>query len=310
MNNTLRAVTIVLVASGCALNSHMSPRQPATMDQLWQEPRDLAQRNLLVGEFGEDVGPNLRDQFEVTGTKTTGTQSGYDVKDGTGREWSVKLGVEARVEVTVSRILWAIGYHQPPVYYVPTWTRVENGMSVSEEPGRFRLEPTSLKKHGEWSWTDNPFVGTQPLAGLFTVMVLFNNWDLKAAQNAIYQSEADGQSPQTWYLVRDLGASLGKTAWIHQASKGDTAAFTAEGFIERVEGNRVHFRYKGSWLDPRVHTIATPADVRWVCGLLARLSLQQWHDAFRAGGFTDAEATAYIKRLHEKIAEGQRLGWS
>ena len=138
MNNTLRAVTIVLVASGCALNSHMSPRQPATMDQLWQEPRDVAQRDLLVGEFGAGVAPDLRDQFEVTGTKTTGTQSGYDVKDGTGREWSVKLGVEARVEVTVSRILWAIGYHQPPVYYVPKWTRVENGKSVSEEAARFR----------------------------------------------------------------------------------------------------------------------------------------------------------------------------
>ncbi|MEQ1691181.1 MAG: hypothetical protein ABMA00_07850 [Gemmatimonas sp.] len=288
----------------------MSPRKPATMDQLWQEPRDLAQRDLLGGEFGRDQAPNARDEFQVTGKKTSGTQSGYDVKDGKGREWSVKLGVEARVEVVVSRIVWAIGYHQPPVYYLPKWTRVEDGAAVSEEPARFRLEPKSLKKTGEWSWTDNPFVGTQPLAGLFTVMVLFSNWDLKAAQNATYQMETAGRSPETWYLVRDLGASLGKTAWLDRASKADTAAFIAEGFITRVEGNRVRFDYNGSWLEPRVHDIVTPADVRWVCGLLARLSLAQWHDAFRAGGFTDAEADAYIKRLREKIAEGQRLGWS
>jgi hypothetical protein len=207
-------------------------------------------------------------------------------------------------------VLWAIGYHQPPVYYLPKWTRVEEGKSYAEGPARFRLEPKGLKKVGDWSWTENPFVGTRPLNGLFTVMVMFNNWDVKAAQNATYQVEADGDSPQTWYMVRDLGASLGRTGWIDKATKDDTAGFTREGFIDRVEENRVRFRYNGAWLDPRVHSIVTPADVRWVSGLLARLSDEQWRDAFRAGGFTDEEATVYITRLKEKIAEGQKLSWS
>ena len=44
--------------------------------------------------------------------KTTGTNPGYDVKDASGRVWSVKLGIEAQPEVTTSRILWAMGY--PP----------------------------------------------------------------------------------------------------------------------------------------------------------------------------------------------------
>ena len=310
MRQIIKALSIAVVASACAMESHMSPHAPAKLAELWQEPRDLAQRNLLVGEFPKTDAPDPTDKFEVTGTKTSGTNYGYDVKDSKGREWSVKLGVEARVEVTVSRILWAIGYHQPPVYYLPKWTRVEKDKSVAEGPARFRLEPKGLKKTGDWAWTENPFVGTRPLAGLFTAMVIFNNWDVKAAQNATYQVEADGDGPQTWYMVRDLGASLGKTGWIDKATKDDTAGFTREAFIERVEGNRVRFAYNGAWLDPRVHSIVTPADVRWVCGLLAKLSDEQWRDAFRAGGFNDEEAQVYIKRLREKIAEGQRLGWS
>jgi hypothetical protein len=139
-------------------------------------------------------------------------------------------------------------------------------------------------------------------------MVLVNNWDIKAAQNAVYRVDGE-RRPHIWYLVRDLGASLGRTAWIHQATKADTAGFAAEGFIDRVEANRVHFRYNGAWLEPRVHTMVTPADVRWVCGLLARLSDRQWRDAFRAGGFSDAEADVYIGKLREKVAEGQRIEW-
>lgn len=307
MRKAIGSLLAALVAA-CAPNSHWHPRGDATMDELWREPRNLAARDLYAGEFPSSA-PDSRDRFVVTGTKTSGTQSGYDVKDSKGREWSVKVGIESRVEVTVSRIVGAIGYHQPPVYYVPAWTRVEDGKAFKEEPARFRLEPSTLKKVGDWSWSDNPFVGTRPLAGLFTVMVLLNNWDIKAAQNALYRVTAEGSDPRSWYLVRDLGASLGKTAWIHQASKADTAGFAAEGFIKRVEGNRVLFQYNGAWLEPRVHTIVTPADVRWVCGLLAQLSDRQWRDAFRAGGFTKAESDVYVARLREKILEGQRLDW-
>lgn len=280
------------------------------MDELWQDPGDIAQRNLFVGEFGMKHAPDPDDKFDVISTKTSGTQAGWDVKDSKGREWSVKVGVEARVEVAFSRVLWAIGYHQPPVYYVPKWTRVDKGKTYREEPARFRLEPDTLKKIGDWAWSNNPFLGTRPLAGLFTVMVMFNNWDIKAAQNAVYEVTPDGKEKRTWYLVRDLGAALGKTAWIDQATKDDTASFAREGFISRVENNRVQFHYNGSWLEPRVHSMVTPADVRWVCGLLARLTDEQWHDAFRAGGFNQQEANAYIKRLKEKIAEGQQLSWS
>ena len=52
----------------------------------------------------------------------------------------------------------------------------------------------------------------------------------------------------------------------------------------------------------------TPADVRWICGRLSRISDQQWSDAFRAGGYAEPTAQRYIRRLKQKIAEGLELG--
>ena len=51
----------------------------------------------------------------------------------------------------------------------------------------------------------------------------------------------------------------------------------------------------------------TPEDVRWTAALFSRLTPKQWSDAFRAGGFGEAEANRYIRRLQAKIAEGMRL---
>jgi hypothetical protein len=135
-----------------------------------------------------------------------------------------------------------------------------------------------------------------------------NNWDLKTSQNVIYRFQGEGGQPQDRYVVKDLGASLGKTAWLIPGTRNDLEGFEAEGFISTVEGNRVRFDYKGSWLEPQVVANVAPADVQWVCALLARLSPQQWSDAFRAGGYGAAEADRYIKRLRQKVAEGQEIG--
>jgi hypothetical protein len=51
----------------------------------------------------------------------------------------------------------------------------------------------------------------------------------------------------------------------------------------------------------------TPADVRWICGRLQRLTDEQWQQAFRAGGYTKADADRFIGRLKQKIAEGMAL---
>jgi hypothetical protein len=294
--------------SGCALHSHYEPKS-AKMSELWEDPKDLEQRDLFWGPGGRENAPDTSQKFMVKGVKTTGTQPGYDVLDSKGREWSVKMATEARVEVALSRIVWAVGFHQPATYYVTRWVRSKDGADTVDHPARFRLEAKDIEKTGEWEFHNNPFTGTRPLNGLWVLMVMFNNWDIKAAQNAIYTVKGEGGATKYQYVARDLGASLGKTAWIRMATKDDPDGFENEPFIDGVVNNRVVFHYKGSWLEPQVHQIAEPGDVKWISRLLARLSDKQWSDAFRAGGFTEEESARYIKRMKQKIDEGLKLGW-
>jgi hypothetical protein len=306
-----RLVLLCCVAalSGCSLHSHYSPAKPARMSDLWEDPKDLEQRNLFYGPGGPENYPDTTAKFKFKSMKLTGTQPGYDVIDSKGQEWSVKLSTEARVEVTLSRIVWAVGYHQPSTYYVTRWIRSKDGADTLEHPARFRLEPKEMEKTGEWAFHDNPFTGTRPLNGLWVLMVMFNNWDIKPAQNTIYTVKDASGATRQLYVARDLGAALGKTAWIRMATKDDPAGFESEPFIDGVVNNRVVFHYKGSWLEPQVHTIAEPGDVKWISRLLSRLSDQQWKDAFRAGGFTEEESARYIARMKQKIDEGLKLGW-
>jgi hypothetical protein len=44
-----------------------------------------------------------------------------------------------------------------------------------------------------------------------------------------------------------------------------------------------------------------------MCDLLARVSMEQWRDAFRAGGYEIATSDRFIARIKAKIAEGQAL---
>jgi hypothetical protein len=307
---TTRIVALValLFASACALNTRpvLSERQ---MADFWQNPADLQQRDLLWGRGGRALAPNARGTFSLLEVDSNGFSAGYDVRDERGQLWNVKLGPEAQTEVVVSRLLWAVGYHQPAIYYLPQWTLSDNGKTTAQAGARFRLEPATEKDMGDWSWRDNPFLETRPFEGLFVLMVMVNNWDLKTTNNVVYQVQADGNGTRSMYVVKDLGGSLGKTSWpFFGSTRNDVEGFAGEPFIDRVADNRVTFHYKGAWREPHLVASATPADVRWMCDLLARLSPQQWNDAFRAGGYTETEAGRYIERLRQKIAEGQNIG--
>jgi hypothetical protein len=307
---TMRHVAVPLsffAAISCSMNSRPSV-EPATMAQLWEMPADLERRDLYFGSGGSKNAPDPNELYEFKDEKAVGTQPGYDVEDSKGREWSVKLGPESKPEVAVSRLVWALGYRQPSVYYLPRWTLVRDGKRIPQGGARFRLDDT--KNVAEWSWRKNPFLHSRPIAGLFVLMVMVNNWDVKSQQNAIYEykAKAEFDGPRQQYMVKDLGASLGRSAWPVGGSKADPDGFDEEPFIERVEGNRVYFGYNGAWLEPQLLRSITPADVRWTSELLARLTPRQWSDAFRAAGFNQTEAQRYITRLQQKVVEGRGLG--
>ena len=89
------------------------------------------------------------------------------------------------------------------------------------------------------------------------------------------------------------------------APRGDVDVFEKTPFITGVVNGRVTFDWRGRH-DALINDI-TPADVRWICARLQRLSDAQWRDAFRAGGYTPEDTARFIRRLKQKIAEGLAL---
>jgi hypothetical protein len=222
--------------------------------------------------------------------------------DPSGRAWDVKIGDEAQSEVAASRILWAIGFHQPVVYYVPRW-RMVGGPTASPEPGRFRLA-SDHKTLGEWSWKENPFVGTRPFRGLIIANLLLNNWDLDTSNNRVYGAGKGAPAQEKRYVVQDLGASLAKTAW-PLGGRNDIDDFESQRLIRSVHSGRVEFDYHGR----HRHLLQeiSAADVVWICQLLNRLSDRQLDDAFRAAGYAAPIRDRYVRKLREKIQEGVAL---
>jgi hypothetical protein len=283
-----------------------------SIDQLWRAPSDLATRDLFFGPGGQEQAPDYNDAFTFVSLKTSGVNPGYHVTDTKGRRWSVKLGGEAQSEVAVSRILWAIGFHQPVTYFLDAWS-MSGQYGGPQPPGRFRLEPRDTNVVGDWSWYDNPFGGMQPLRGLVVAQVIFNNWDLKTVNNKVYEP-LDGTTGRA-YVVRDLGASLGYSrqfrlskwlGWrVGQGTKNDLDGFERQGFIRWIEGQRVQFEYDG--MDARLLGTVTVDDVRWLCEWLSKISDRQWDAAFRAGGYTEVYRERYVRKIKTKIEQGLAL---
>lgn len=259
-------------------------------------------RTIRDGPTAGVSAPTSKTRFKFKARDTTGRSPGYDVVDAKGIEWSVKLGKEAQSEVVASRILWVLGYHQPPTYYLDAWMLDDAGEdSGPKGPARFRPSLPGARVVGEWSWHQNPFVGTREFRGLVLANMLINNWDLKSSQNKIYEFNRSTAAPDRWYVVRDLGASFGKPRWPF-GTKNDVEDFEKHGFIRTVNGPRFEFHYSGRHSE--LSRSVTTADMRWICSRLSRLTMDQWRDAFGAAGYDDATAERYIRKLREKINQG------
>jgi hypothetical protein len=312
----IAALTLVLTPA-CAHSLRqveLAQGPPAVIAELWQEPSDMATRDLFHGAGGLQLLPNDA-SYVFVAKDTSGWSSGFDVRSQDGVEWSVKLGPEAQSEVVSSRILWAIGFHQPPTHYLDQWT-MTGGESGAQPPGRFRPKLASHEVVDDWSWYENPFVGSREFAGLVVANLILNNWDWKTSNNKIYRLQKPVNGVSRWFVVRDLGASLGRTSypvllkWFRlrgfgQGTRNDLPGFEEQGFIKRVDGTRIEFDYRGIYRD--VIDGVRPDDVWWTCDLLSRLSEQQWADAFRAGGYDPHQTARYVTKIKSKIAQGLEL---
>jgi hypothetical protein len=288
----------------------VQPRD-AKMPQLWEQPVDLDARDLYHGPWGAERAPDPHATYTFVAKKQHGTNPGVTVTDPRGREWHVKQaphndqGAEGPVEVVLSRVLSAVGYHQPPVYFVPSFMMSDASGTHEEAGGRFRLKVNALTRRGDWSWQQNPFVGTKPYQGLLVILTMLDSSDLKNVNNALYEMRSDDER-HTWFVVRDLGTALGETGRL-KPRRGDPDLFERNPFISGIKDGFVEFDYHG-WHQELLRHRITPEEVHWASDLLAGLSHQQWSDAFRAGGYEPAVAERFIRRILAKVADGQRVG--
>lgn len=297
--------------SGCAVPLAPPPAVPPSpqeMAQFWVEPADLAERDLYLGPWGAEYAPDPAAAYAFDEKKKqgffTGFSLGYTVKGPGGGEWSAKQGPEAQAEVTASRLVWALGFHQPPVYFLEKWTLAGGPNPGEQTRARFRPEIKELDKVGEWGWQSNPFRATAAHRGLMVMMIMLNNSDLKSAQNVIYDLKRPREGAQRWYVVRDLGHSFGETGKF-RADRNDVVEFETEAFTKGVSNGKVKFNWSG--FHKELVSDLSPADVQWTCERLGRLSDRQWADAFRAGGYAPELSERYIRRFEQKIAEGLAL---
>ena len=302
MRTASAVVALALVAVASVGTGQPAPGPAAPLAELWIDPGP-SPRDLFWGSGGRAHAPDPGATYTFESRDDAGFSVSYDVTGPKAIEWSAKIGPEAQTEVVVARILWGLGYHQPPVYYLPSW-KLDSGRGVirRETEARFRPKLEAFTPaDGYWKWADNPFVHAREFRGLLVVLLMLNSTDLKDENNSVYRLSPPREGASRWFLVRDLGAALGETGKLYPR-RNWIEGFERAGFITGVSGGRVQFDYEGR--HEELLRQITPADVRWAAERMERLTDAQWRDAFRAGNYADPIARRYIRRIEQKVAQG------
>lgn len=306
--SAMTALAVLGAAVGQAAQKPAEPK-PSPADRpplaaLWSEPEP--DRDLFYGVGGARLAPDPSDTYHVLEIKLRGYSEGYTVSDSKEREWSVKLPLESTSEVVASRIHWGVGYHQPPAYLLREWQAKGAVAPNPQLPSRFREKNPDfhgIESGGTWSYKNNPFQGTREYAGLLVLQAIIANPDLKDSNNTIYTLKEPFEGAKEWYVIRDLGYSLGSAGF--NSPRADIDAFEKAPFIRDVVDGRVRFYFGGQYGSRLKNT--TVADVKWICERLSRLTDRQWRDAFRAGAYETSIADRYIAKIKARIAEGLAL---
>ncbi len=307
VSKKLIALAVVLLSlsfSSAEARQKKKKEIPRGARVLWTAPTNINSRNLYLGPGGTAMRPNLsritfleEDKGGYSGTK-------YRIRDGAGREWVAKIGKEAQSEAAAVRLLWAVGFETEINHLVPRLTIPGKG---TFEDVRLEARPDSEKRHDEWKWEDNPFIGSRQFQGLKIMMLFLENWDIKDSNNEVI--EVKGRN-RLRHVISDLGATFGKTGglpvlWTITRSRNNPEDYEKAKFIEEVEGDRVKFRYSGKKKD--IFEDITVADARWMGNWLSRLSRSQIRDAFRAANYNREEVATLTNAVIDRIRQLRTL---
>jgi hypothetical protein len=307
------AMVVLALSVGCGgvtrdVELPATPPSPELLAQLWVDPEGKP-RDLFWGAGGEKFAPPKDAHYAFEQKDELGFSVSYDVKSPDGVEWSAKIGAEAQTEVVLSRVLWGLGYHQPPLYYLPSWNLVtESGDVKKESEARFRPKLDHIERLEEyWAWEENPFIGSRPFNGLLVVLLMFNSTDLKNDNNSLYEVKKPlPGTPEVkkWFVVRDLGAAMGETGKLYPR-RNWIEGFERQGFLKGIDDGRIKFDFTGR--HQQLLKMIRPEDLRWAAQRLEALTEKQWHDAFRAANYTEDIRDRYLRKIRQKIEEAKRV---
>ena len=290
---TVAMLTVLTTVSG------FSQKQEETVTNakpvMW-EAVDIRTRDLYWGPGGQQMKPVLQNSTYV-GRQTGGNNVKHRLKDGAGRVWVAKIADESQPETAAVRLLWGIGYKTEINYLVPRLQIIKFG---NYRNVRFEARPENIKRLENWSWNDNPFVGTNEFEGLKIMMAMFNNWDLKDENNIVFQ-----EGDRHYYAISDLGASFGRLAKTSASRSGRSVNkpehYAQSNFIKQVQNGLIEFDYRGK-ADYLVKGIKVEHG-RWLADLLLQLSDKQIEDAFRAANYKPEDAKLLAEAFRSRINE-------
>lgn len=319
-----------MVCAVFLLTALLPAQEPVNHPLIWQDPGDIAGRDLLH----TGASPNEMPQAPFTFLKEdmSGTNPKFDIRDATGNKWRVKLGVEARPEVAASRLLGSIGYFTPELYYFPVLhvsnmpLRLKRGQAFRSSNGmvygaRLKRMPPKGHKVDIWHWRKNPFCGSRELNGLRVMMALLNNPDLKDQNNGIFLNGKAVKDIPEVYMISDLGSCF-SGAQYPPSEKGNLKSYTRRPFIRKIRSTTVDFNlptgpqaidfplFMWGLYSRQLRWIASDiprTDAKWVGDRLGELSRAQIESAFVAAGFSAEDVQGFAEEIMKRIAALQSL---
>lgn len=291
---------------------------------LWQEPGKITVADWIWGPGGEARAP--QGPFTFLEEDFNGTNAKLKVRDAKGDQWIVKFGGENHSDVFAARLLFAMGYMAEPSYFVRSGVitgvhglkraKLFVGKQGEFAYARFKLHQSKKVTRIEgldWSWINNPFVGTHELNGLKILMMLLSNWDAKDSRDrkgsntAVYSTPGqDGK--QLFYAFDDWGATLGKWGGFFARDKWDVDGFSRQtrSFVSREEGDTIRWGYRGKHVRDVTSGIRIE-DVRWLLTGLSAVSDEELRAGLQASGATPREIDTYTRSIRYRIAQLQGL---
>lgn len=280
--------------SGFAQKEEKKEEIPADAKRILWESVNISERDLFWGPGGKEMQPVMA-KLTYLERQTGGNNQKHRVKDGAGREWVVKIADESQPETAAVRLLWGIGYKTEIDYLVP---RLEIEKMGFFKNARFEARPENIKRLDRWSWTDNPFLGTDEFEGLKIMMAMLNNWDIKDENTVILQN-----GNELYYAVSDLGSSFGRLAKESGGRAGRSVNkpehYVQSSFIKGVSNGMIEFDYRGVH-DHLMKGIKIEHG-RWLADLLLQLSDKQIEDAFRAANYKEKEIKMLAQGFKSRI---------